>query len=59
MYSVTGYLYRNNKLLLIGMWEDLEGFVEELKVLNPRYVDRRDFKILDIEGYVIKKWFRR
>lgn len=31
MYVVTGYLYKNDKLLLRGMWEDLESFVEELK----------------------------
>ena len=31
MYAVTGYLYREDKLILEGMWEDLVNFVEELK----------------------------
>ena len=56
MYTITGYLYKNDKLLLKGMREDLENFVEELKELNKKHVDRRCFKILDIEGNVIKKW---
>lgn len=55
MYVVTGYLYKKDKLFLRGMWEDLENFVEELKILNPKWVDRRDFKILDIDGYVLKR----
>lgn len=54
MYAVTGYLYKNDKLLLRGMWEDLESLVEELKKLNPRFVDRREFKVLDCSGYILK-----
>lgn len=59
MYAVTGFLYKNDKLLLRGMWEDLVDFVEELKELNPKFVDRKDFKVLDSEGYVLKEWFRK
>jgi hypothetical protein len=59
MYAVTGYLYKNDKLLLRGMWEDLVDFVEELKESNPKFVNRKDFKILDSEGYILKEWFRK
>lgn len=59
MYVVTGYLYKNDKLLLRGMWEDLESFVEELKKINPKFVDRRDFKIIAVDGCVIKNWDRK
>ena len=59
MYAVTGYLYKNDKLLLRGMKEDLENFVEELKYLNKKYVDRREFKILSPSGDIIKKWWRK
>lgn len=59
MYSVTGYLYKNDKLLLKGMCEDLEQFVEDLKELNKNYVDRREFKILTSDGYIIKEWYRK
>lgn len=59
MYTVTGYLYKDNKLLLRGMWEDLENFVEELKDLNPKFVDRRDFKILTVDGCILKNWNRK
>lgn len=59
MYAVTGYLYKDNKLLLRGMWEDLESFVEELKELNPKFVDRRDFKILSYDGCILKRWNRK
>lgn len=59
MYVITGYLYKNDKLLLRGCWEDLENFVEELKELNPKFTDRREFKIVDGEGYIIKQWFRK
>ena len=31
MYAITGYLYKNDKCILRGMYEDLENFVEELK----------------------------
>lgn len=40
-------LYKNDKPLLNGYWEDLEWFVEELKRLNPKFVDRREFKIIN------------
>jgi len=59
MFTITGYLYKNDKLLLYGLWEDLVDFVEELKQLNLKFVDRKDFKILDSEGYIIKQWFRK
>lgn len=59
MYVVTGYLYKNDKLLLRGMWEDLENFVEELKELNPKYVDRREYKILNTDGEIMKVWKRK
>lgn len=59
MYAITGYLFKNNKLLMRGMQEDLENFVEELKELNKKYVDRREFKILSPNGDVLKQWFRK
>lgn len=59
MYTVTGYLYKDDRLLLRGMWEDLESFVEELKELNPNFVDRRTFIIITVDGYVLKKWDRK
>ena len=59
MYVVTGYLYKKDKLLLRGMWEELENFVEELKELNPNFVDRRTFIIITVDGYVLKKWDRK
>lgn len=59
MYAITGYLYKKDKLLLRGMKEDLENFVEELKVLNPRFVDRKEFKIISPSGEIIKKWYRK
>lgn len=59
MYTITGYLYKNEKCLLRGMWEDLIDFVEELKELNPNYVDKREFKILSPSGDVLKQWFKK
>ena len=59
MYVITGYLYKDDKLLLRGMMEDLENFVEELKYLNPRFVDRREFKIYSPSGDLIKEWKRK
>ena len=56
MYAITGYLYKNDKLLLRGMKEDLEDFVEELKELNPNFVDRKEFKILSPSGELVKEW---
>ena len=55
MYAITGYLYKKDKLLLRGMKEDLENFVEELKELNPKYVDRKEFKIISPSGDIIKE----
>ena len=59
MYAVTGYLYKNDKLLMRGMYEDLEKFVEELKELNKKFVDRREFKVISPSGDVLKQWFRK
>ena len=59
MYVITGYLYKNNKCLLRGMWEDLENFVEELKKLNKNFVDRREFKIYSPTGGLLKEWSRK
>ena len=56
MYAITGYLYKNDKLLLRGMKEDLEDFVEELKELNINFVNRKEFKILLPSGELIKEW---
>ena len=42
-------LYKNNKALLNAKhWEYLVSFVEELKELNKKYVDRREFTV---KGY--------
>lgn len=59
MYAITGYLYKNGKCILRGMHEDLENFVEELKELNPRFVDRKKFKIVSPSGNILKVWNRR
>ena len=58
MYAITGFLYKNDKCILRGMWEDLENFVEELKKLNPRFVDRKEFKIVSPSGEILKTWNR-
>lgn len=59
MYAITGYLYKSDKCILRGMWEDLENFVEELKELNPRFVDKKEFKIVSPSGEILKTWNRR
>lgn len=59
MYVITGYLYKNDKCILRGMCEDLESFVEELKELNHKFVDRKKFKIVAPDGTIIKQWFRK
>ena len=59
MYAITCYLYKNDKCILRGMWEDLENFVEELKKLNPRFVDRKEFKFVSPSGDILKTWNRR
>jgi len=59
MYAITGYLYKKDKCILRGMWEDLEIFVEQLKECNKKYVDRREFKIISPNGEILKQWFRK
>lgn len=59
MYAITGYLYKNNKCLLRGMHEDLIDFVEELKELNPKYIDRKEFKVISPSGEILKQWHRK
>lgn len=52
-------LIKNKKILLVAKYfEDLEEFVEELKKLNPKTIDRRDFKIVSGQE-IIKKWNRK
>ena len=49
-------LIKNEKILLVAKYfEDLEAFVEELKKLNPKPIDRRDFKIVSGQE-TIKEW---
>ena len=55
---ITGYLYKQDKLLLIGLWEDLIDFVESLKKLNNDFIDRREFKVLYVDRSLAKKWNR-
>lgn len=54
-------LYINEKPLLHGCWEDLESFVEEVKKLNPDFIDRRKFKIVFGNGSneIFKIWNRK
>lgn len=59
MYAITGYLYKNNNCLLRRMYEGLINFVEELKYLNPKYVDRKEFKIISPSGDILKQWYRK
>lgn len=59
MFAITGLLYKNDKLLMIGIHEDLENFVEELKELNKRFVDRREFKVVSQNGDILKQWIRK
>lgn len=52
-------LCKKNKILGIAKYfEDLEDFVEELKKLNPKWVDRRDFKIIS-GAETIREWKRK
>lgn len=52
-------LVKDNKILMVAkFFEDLEEFVEELKKLNPKWTDRRDFKIVS-GNEIIKKWIRK
>ena len=56
---MTGYLYKNDKLLLIGLWEDLIDFVEAIKKLNNDFIDRREFNVLYADKSIAKKWTRK
>lgn len=52
-------LIKDNKILLVAKYfEDLEEFVEELKKLNPKTIDRRDFKVVS-GSEIIKDWKRK
>lgn len=52
-------LCRNNKIIGVSKYfEDLEYFVEELKRLNPKTIDRRDFRIIS-GSETIKEWKRK
>lgn len=55
---ITGILYKNDKAILSGLWEDLIDFVEEIKLLNYDFIDRREFKVCGIGGDIIKEWAR-
>ena len=55
---VTTALYKKDKMLIAGYWEDLEYFVEELKRLNPECIDRREFTIR-IGNEILKRWGRK
>lgn len=56
---VSFALYKNEKILGVAKYfEDLEYFVEELKRLNPKTIDRRDFKIIN-GTEIIKEWKRK
>ena len=58
--QVSFGLYKNNKLLFVARyWEDLDEFVEELKRLNKKYVDRREFTIRTGENEILKSWNRK
>lgn len=52
-------LVKDNKILMVAkFYEDLEEFVEELKKLNPRWIDRRDFRVVS-GNEIIKEWKRK
>ncbi len=56
---VSFALYKNKKILGGAKhFEDLEDFVEELKRLNPKWVDRREFTIRT-GNEIIKSWNRK
>ena len=56
---VSFALCKNNKILGVAKYfEDLEYFVEELKRLNPKTIDRRDFKIIS-GNEIIREWKRK
>lgn len=39
-------------------WEDLEDFINELKILNPSTVDRRNYKVM-LNGDIYVEWKRK
>ncbi|MBQ3413854.1 MAG: hypothetical protein IJH39_00570 [Clostridia bacterium] len=52
-------LYKEQKALLnCRYWEDLVEFVEELKKLNKKYVDRRTFTV-KCNNEIIYYWNRK
>ena len=52
-------LCKNNKILGVSKYfEDLEFFVEELKRLNPKTIDRREDKIISGKE-IIREWKRK
>lgn len=56
---VSFALCKNGKILGIAKYfEDLEYFVEELKRLNSKWIDRREFKIMS-GNEIIKEWTRK
>ena len=56
---VSFALCKNSKILGVAKYfEDLEYFVEELKRLNPKTIDRRDFKIIS-GNEIIREWKRK
>lgn len=56
---VSFALCKKGKILGVAKYfEDLEYFVEELKRLNPKTIDKRDFKIVS-GTEIIKEWKRK
>ena len=52
-------LYKNGKAILAGRyWEDLVEFVDELKELNKKYVDRRNF-VVKSGNEILYSWNRK
>lgn len=52
-------LYKKDELLFVARyWEDLQEFVEELKKLNKKWVDRREFSIRS-GNEIIFSWNRK
>ena len=57
--SASFALVKDEKILFVSKYyENLEYFVEELKRLNPKYADRREFEIRSGDE-IVKKWERR
>ena len=52
-------LYKNNKIIGVSKnYEDIEDFVEKLKILNPEEIDRRKYTIQSGET-IIKFWTKK